>query len=186
MVKSVISFPPVSGHILLACGLLFSNCFATRLHADQASLDLLFFSLKYAQDEETSRVYENEIWQEWFQSGDELTDSLMQEAMQKRGNYDFAGAAEILNKVIELNPHYAEAWNQRATVYYYQENYAASLEDIAKTLELEPRHFGALSGRAMIRLYQSKPALARQNIIEASKIHPYLKERSLFPGIDNQ
>ena len=186
MVKTVISFSPVPGRILLTCGLLFSSCFSMRLYADQASLDLLFFSLKYAQDEQISRVYVNAIWREWFQSGDELTDSQMQEAMQKRGNYDFAGAVEILSKVIELNPDYAEAWNQRATVYYYQGNYEASLEDIAKTLELEPRHFGALSGRAMIRLYQSKPALARQNIIEASKIHPYLKERSLFPDLDNQ
>lgn len=186
MVKSVSRFSPVLGRTLLVLGLLTSNIFTTRLYADQASLDLLFFSLKYAQDEETSRVYVNAIWQEWFQSGDELTDSLMQEAMQKRGNYDFAGAVEILSKVIELNPDYAEAWNQRATVYYYQKNYEASLIDIAKTLELEPRHFGALSGRAMIRLYQSKPALARQNIIEASKIHPHLKERRLFPGIDNQ
>jgi tetratricopeptide (TPR) repeat protein len=110
----------------------------------------------------------------------------MQEAMQKRGNYDFAGAVEILSRIIELNPDYPEAWNQRATVYYYQEKYEASLEDIARTLELEPRHFGALSGRAMIRLYQSKPALARQNILKASEIHPYLKERNLFPDSTNQ
>jgi tetratricopeptide (TPR) repeat protein len=172
--------------ILLVFGLLVSNNVIERAYADEAMLDLLFLQLKYAPDEATSRIYENEIWREWFQSGDELTNGLMQEAMRKRGNYDFAGAVEALSKIIELNPAYAEAWNQRATVYYYQANYQASLVDIAKTLALEPRHFGALSGRAMIRLYQSKPALARQNIIEASKIHPYLKERSLFPDAADQ
>jgi hypothetical protein len=68
-------------------------------------------------------------------------------------------------------------------VRFHQQKYEASLEDIAETLVLEPRHFGALAGRAVIRLYQSKSALARQNIIEASKIHPYLKERAFFPDL---
>jgi tetratricopeptide (TPR) repeat protein len=171
---------------LLVLGLLVPGYFIERVYADEATLDLLFLNLKYAQDEASSRVYENEIWQEWFRSDDEFTSSLMQEAMQKRGNYDFAGAVEVLSKVIKLNPAYAEAWNQRATVYYYQEKYEESLKDIAKTLELEPRHFGALSGRAMIRLYQSKPALARQNILKATEIHPFLKERNLFPDTVNQ
>jgi Tfp pilus assembly protein PilF len=107
----------------------------------------------------------------------------MQDAMRQRRSYDFAGAIEILNQVIALDPAYAEAWNQRATVYFHQGNYEASLEDIATTLELEPRHFGALAGRAVIRLYQLKSALALQNIIEASKIHPYLKERAFFPDL---
>ena len=169
--------------ILLVCSLFVASGLTNRLSADQASLDLLFLSLKYARDEASADIYVNEIWQEWFRSGDSETDNLIQQAMQKRGNYDFAGAVEILSQVIELNPEYAEAWNQRATVYYYQGNYDASLEDIAKTLALEPRHFGAMSGRAMIRLSQSKPALARQNIIEAIKIHPFLKERNLFPDL---
>ncbi len=186
MVRSMMPGPGRIVRSLLVFSLLVSNYFVERVYADEATLDVLFLALKYAPDEATSRVYEHEIWQEWFQSGDERTDSSMQEAVQKRGNYDFAGAVEILSRIIELNPDYPEAWNQRATVYYYQEKYEASLEDIARTLELEPRHFGALSGRAMIRLYQSKPALARQNILKASEIHPYLKERNLFPDSANQ
>jgi tetratricopeptide (TPR) repeat protein len=175
-----------TARMLLVLGLLLPYYFIERAYADEVTLDLLFLKLKYAQDEASSRVYENEIWQEWFRSDDKLTNSLMQDAMRKRGNYDFAGAVETLSKVIEINSAYAEAWNQRATVYYYQGKYEASLEDIAKTLELEPRHFGALSGRAMIRLYQSKPALAYQNILKATEIHPFLKERNFFPDSSNQ
>ncbi len=100
---------------------------------------------------------------------------LMQDALQKRRGYDYKGSLEILNKVIGLKPDYAEVWNQRATIYFHQEEYEKSLWDIAKTLELEPRHFGSLAGRAVIRLKQNKPALARQNIVEAFEISSIFK-----------
>ena len=114
---------------------------------------------------------------------DPRIDALMQDALRDRRSYNFDSALEVLNKVIKIKPDYSEAWNQRATVYFHQKKYEKSLEDIAKTLELEPRHFGSLAGRAVIRLRQNKSALARQNIVEAMKYHPFLKERSMFPGL---
>ena len=107
----------------------------------------------------------------------------MGEAMTKRQNRDFNGALKTLNKVIKLDPSYAEAWNQRATVYFRQEKFEESLIDIAEVLELEPRHSGALAGRAVIRLIQQKPVIAQRNIREALKYHPYLKEKSFFPQL---
>lgn len=142
-----------------------------------------FIGLKGAKDEADAARYANRIWQLWFQSGDAEIDELMQEAMARRQVYDFNGAIEVLNQVIEREPGYPEVWNQRATIYFYQQEYEKSLEDVARTLELEPRHFGALAGRAVIRLNQLKPALARQNVIEALKIHPFLPERQMFPGL---
>lgn len=148
-----------------------------------SEMDMLFQQLKYANDEAAAREYENKIWTNWFKSGDDEIDALMQRAMRERSNYNFSGALEILDEVIERNPDFAEAWNQRATNYFFREEYEKSLQDIATTLELEPRHFGAMAGRAIIRLRQHKPALARQNIIEALKLHPYLPERALFPDL---
>ena len=142
-----------------------------------------FIGLKSADNEAMAMEYANRIWELWFQSGDVEIDQLMQEAMQRRSVYDFNGALESLNKVIDRAPEYPEAWNQRATVYFFQEEYEKSLEDVARALALEPRHFGALAGRAVIRLYQLKPALARQNIVAALEIHPYLPERQMFPGL---
>ena len=118
-------------------------------------------------------------------SGETKIDKLMQKALRKREVYDFNGSLEILNQIIALKPGFAEAWNQRATVYFHQGEHEKSLIDIATTLELEPRHFGSLAGRAVIRLQQGKPALARQNIIEAMKYHPFLKERAFFPDLTN-
>lgn len=153
------------------------------LTAANKNLDDLFLSLKASSNEQSARVYENEIWLSWLQSGDFEVDALMKQALRKREGYDFNGALEVLNKVIAIMPEYPEVWNQRATVYFHQGEHEKSLKDIAKTLELEPRHFGSLAGRALIRLQQGKPALARQNVIEAMKYHPYLKERVFFPDL---
>lgn len=151
--------------------------------AGSSILDSLFLDLKHASNVAEARKLEQVIWKQWFRSGDEAIDELMQKAMKKRRSYDFNGAIEVLNEIIKQKPEYAEGWNQRATVYFHQEKYEESLVDIAKTLELEPRHFGSLAGRAVIRLRQNKPALAMQNIIQALQFHPYLKEKDFFPDL---
>ena len=151
--------------------------------AEEIQLDQLFSDLKSSKDQLRARKLEGLIWQRWFESGNDEIDALMQQAIKKRRIYDFNGSLSLLNRVIQLKPEYAEAWNQRATVLFHQQAYEKSLTDIAKALELEPRHFGAMAGRAMIRLYQNKPALARQNISQALQYHPFLREREMFPGL---
>ncbi len=164
--------------ILFVLFLLMPPAFST-----DKDLSSLFQRLKQSADESSARQHENSIWLAWFKSGDAHVDEMMQQAMRKRRSYNFPAALEIINQVLTRQPDYAEAWNQRATVYFHLSEYEKSLEDIARTLELEPRHFGAMAGRAMIRLRQNKHALARQNVALALKIHPYLPERSLFPDL---
>ena len=160
-------------------------CFAfqTSAIAGGTKLDALFLNLKSAENESEARSIEEKIWAAWMESGDDKIDAMLRDAMRKRRSYDFEGGIKVLNEIIKLKPDFSEAWNQRATLYFYQKKYEESLIDIAKTLELEPRHFGSLAGRAVIRWRQLKPELARQNIIEAMKVHPFLKEQNMFPGL---
>ncbi len=170
--------------ILTFISFIFFSCtFHTTAVAGGSKLDALFLALKSAENESEARATEEKIWLAWMESGDDKIDAMLRDAMRKRRSYDFEGGIKILNEIIKLKPDFSEAWNQRATLYFYQKKYEESLLDIAKTLELEPRHFGSLAGRAVIRWRQSKPELARQNIIEAMKVHPFLKEQSMFPGL---
>jgi len=105
----------------------------------------------------------------------------MQDALAARQRSQFDLAISLLDEIIEREPTYAEAWNQRATIYFMIGKYEKSLEDVAETLKREPRHFGALSGRGMIRLRQGRDALAWQNFEAARKIHPYIGGRQLIP-----
>ncbi len=147
-------------------------------------LDALFTKLAEAADEQTAFAVEHEIWILWTHTGNPDIDELMGEAMRRRGNYDFRGALEVLDRLVETAPDYPEAWNQRATVYFHLGEFENSLMDVAEALRLEPRHFGALAGRGVIRLQQGRPALAYQNILAAMEIHPWIRERSLLPMLD--
>lgn len=160
--------------------------FALALPSHAASdRDSLFDALKNAPSEQAAETIENEIWKSWLEAAPspELQ-AQVEAAMQRRNVYDFQGARDLLDEVIEMAPNYPEGWNQRAFVLFLQGNYEASLEDIERTLELEPRHFGALSGRAMIFMTLGRVKLGQQALREAVEIHPFLKERNMLiqPG----
>lgn len=150
--------------------------------AREALLDQRFAELKQAEDEVTARGIEQEIWKLWMVSGNPEIDELMRRAMEARRWGDYAKAFALLDQVTGIDPEYAEAWNQRATIHFLQDDYEQALADVARTLELEPRHFGALAGRGVIRLRQGKSALAIQNIKAAMDYYPFLRERHLVPS----
>lgn len=155
----------------------------TQAHVDSAQLDLLFPQLANSSSAEEARVIANQIWQVWLNpTTPELADRMDRiTAARTVGSYQHA--IEMLTNVTEEYPDYAEAWNQRATLYFFLGDYEASLADVEETLAREPRHFGALSGQAVILLRLGEEFLARQAILEALKYHPFLSERALFPEL---
>jgi tetratricopeptide (TPR) repeat protein len=150
-----------------------------------SALDALFDQLRTAPDAATAQGISNQIWDRWTHPDDfslytRMIDVL--EMRQRRGPADVIG---LLDDIIADHPNYAEAWNQRATMYYLLGDYERSLADIEKALQFEPRHFGALAGRAVIYQSQGKDELALKDIIAALAIHPFLAERSLFPELED-
>lgn len=148
-------------------------------------LDGLFAQLRVAPDFRTAHRLEQQIWTIWLTPADPDLETMMSEVLDAREVGDLPEAIRLLDKLIAAYPDYAEAWNQRATMYYMVGDYQHSLADCAKVLELEPRHFGALSGRALIYLTLGKRDLALKDIIAAVAIHPFLPERELFPELAN-
>lgn len=143
--------------------------------------DTLFRALKNAPNEVEAKKIENQIWESWLNAApNPAIRERIDEAMSRRGIYDFQGAKDILDEVVKEAPDYSEGWNQRAFVLFLQGNYDESLEDIDRVLELEPRHFGALSGKAMIFLSMGRAKLGQKLLREAVEIHPYLNERNLL------
>jgi tetratricopeptide (TPR) repeat protein len=116
----------------------------------QARLDELFSKLKRERNEKAAERIAGQIWQEWFASGSDSIDLMMQWAQNAIEQQKFDVALDFLDEVITLSPDYAEGWNRRATLHFMMSNYAKSMSDIDHTLSLEPRHFGALSGMAQI------------------------------------
>jgi tetratricopeptide (TPR) repeat protein len=150
---------------------------------DKASLDALFSELRLAPDAQTAHEIDQRIWIHWMTPSDPTLAGRMGEAMAARRLGDIPGAIVLLTRLIADYPTYAEAWNQRATMFYLINDFEASLADIDKVLQYEPRHFGALSGRALIYLQQGKRALAIKDMAAALELHPFLHERQLFPEL---
>ena len=150
---------------------------------ETAALDTLFAELKAAPDETAARAITDQIWIYWTTPADATLAARMREVLILRQQADFPAVIAALDDIIDDYPTYAEAWNQRATIYYLLSNYERSLADIEKVLEFEPRHFGALVGRAVIYKLQGKQALAVKDMAAALAIHPFLAERAMFPEL---
>jgi tetratricopeptide (TPR) repeat protein len=109
-------------------------------------LDGLFAKLKQAPDAESAAVTSRAIQQRWAHSGSDTADILMQRADVALAGGDGPLAIEILDRLIALDPDWAEAWNRRATVFFLEDDLSRSAADIQEVLAREPRHFGALMG----------------------------------------
>ena len=138
--------------LFLAATLALVGFFPMAGTADQTDqrLDGLFQTLKTSQDTTALGDAEAAIWEIWYASGKDDIDALMLEASALMRTGDLAGAELIYSRIIEAMPQFSEGWNRRATVRFYQNDYAGSLADIEQTLKLEPRHFGAIWGLGMI------------------------------------
>jgi tetratricopeptide (TPR) repeat protein len=136
------------------------------------TLDSLFAKLQRASNEDDAKQTELKIWEVWSQSDSVTADVLLTQAVVAMNAGDNKSSFNILNRVIEIYPTYAEAWNKRATLSFMIGRYDESLADIDRVLDLEPRHFGALSGRGMIYQAQEKWGAALDAFREALKINP--------------
>jgi tetratricopeptide (TPR) repeat protein len=138
--------------LVLTVMLALGCCFPLIGFADQTDqrLDGLFQTLQTSQDATALGEAEATIWEIWYESGEDDIDALMLEAAQLVRRGDLADAELIYSRIIEAMPQFSEGWNRRATVRFYQNDYAGSLDDIEQTLKLEPRHFGAIWGLGMI------------------------------------
>ena len=113
-------------------------------------LDTLFARLGKATDPEEAGGIATMIERMWMHSGSDTADLLMTRAVAAMGSDRRDVARTLLDKIVVLEPDWAEAWNKRATLRFLENDDAGSMEDISHVLTLEPRHFGALSGMGFI------------------------------------
>ncbi len=136
------------------------------------ALDRLMHRLAETQDSDEAKGIAAVIERMWMESGSDTADLLMTRALaameQKREDV----AAALLDKIIELRPGWAEAWNRRATLRFLDGDDTGSMEDISHVLALEPRHFGALSGMGYILARHGEDAAALRTMRRALSIYP--------------
>lgn len=157
------------------------------------SLDALFERLGKAEDEEEAKGIANLIERRWLRSGSDVTDLLMARAvsaMQPK-DQDLPQAVELLDRVIGLEPNWAEAYNRRATVFFMLGDYQRAMLDVRQTLAREPRHFGAMAGLAQILLVTGDKKHALEAFRKALTLNPRMPNvrdliEKLKPDVDGR
>ncbi|WOJ91383.1 hypothetical protein RZS28_09060 [Methylocapsa polymorpha] len=135
-------------------------------------LDDLFRRLQAAADPEEAQGVADAIERVWLQSRSDTAELLMQRALASIQGQHYPLALSLLDKVVALEPDWAEAWNQRATARFLADDSDGAMADIDQVMKLEPRHFGALAGMGLILQRAGLDERALQIFNKALEIYP--------------
>lgn len=163
---------------LVATGAFADDCPAVTDHSQRMSE--IITELGLAEDEAEARVLNQELWSLWTDAPDARAQTMLDEGMARRSNYDFLGAREVLGRLIDYCPDYAEGYNQRAFASFLGQDFAAALEDLERTLEITPNHVAALSGKALTLMGLGRNEEAQEVLRAAVEMNPWLQERALL------
>jgi tetratricopeptide (TPR) repeat protein len=109
----------------------------------RSSLEDLFERLAKATDETEAQGIAKLIERRWSRSGSDTADLLMSRATEAMQRKDYPLAVELLDRVLVLQPDWAEAWYRRANVFYLLDDPVSAMADIREVVQREPRHFMA-------------------------------------------
>jgi len=137
-------------------------------------LDGLFERLAAAEDATESRGVVRLINRQWLRSGSDTADLLMTRAREAGREHDHALAVELFDRIITMEPDWAEAWNRRAVAFHRLGDPLAAMADIHRAVTLEPRHFGAWAGLGHILRESGDEAAALASYEHALSIHPHI------------
>jgi tetratricopeptide (TPR) repeat protein len=119
------------------------------------------------------RLAEDALWSIWFRAGTPEHNRTLQEVAHLIGRGQMTRAETLANHLIRIAPDFAEAYNQRAILYFHQGRFGDSAADCQRVLSRNPYHFGALSGLAQCLLRLDHPADALKTLHRALKLQPY-------------
>ncbi|MGH7222793.1 MAG: tetratricopeptide repeat protein [Gemmataceae bacterium] len=145
---------------LLALGLLgtLNACagIAARLHDE---------------DRETAQMAADTLWTLWFRGDSPAHNQELQRLARQR---DRDKALAGIDTLIQRAPEFAEAYNQRAIIYFRLKKFDRSIADCEKTLALNPYHFGAQAGLGQCYMQMRKHRAALKAFRAALRLNPHM------------
>lgn len=140
-----------------------------------AILDRLFERLAAAGSADEAKGIANLIQRRWARSGSDTADLLMTRAQTALQGKQIELAIELLDRIVTLEPDWAEGWNQRANALFISGDPIRSMLDIGEALKREPRHYGAMMGLGTILRQQGDDKHAIQAYRRALEVYPQME-----------
>ena len=143
-------------------------------------LDALIASARAASSAIDAKDVTSGMWDVWLRAPNDQAQEVLDRGLARRDGYDFAGAYNDFDKLVEYCPNYAEGFNQRAYVQFLRGEYTGALVDLDAALALLPNHVAAQSGCALTLMQMGRLKEARIQMLQALKNNPWLSERALI------
>ncbi len=140
------------------------------------TLDDLYGKLASSSDADEAKGLASLIETIWMRSGSDTANLLMRRAVDAIEAKNYPLALEMLDRIVVLQPQWAEAWNKRASVRFFAGDLDGSMADVEHVLKLEPRHFGALEGMATILQRTGFDKRALEVYRRALAVYPHQSE----------
>lgn len=120
-------------------------------------------------------IAERSLWNIWFRASSPQCCNLLQDAIREIHAERYHDAERTLDRILLLDPDFAEACNQRAILHYLTARFSSSLMACRRTLALNPYHFGAAAGLGHNHLLLGQPQDAIRAYRRALRIHPRME-----------
>lgn len=119
------------------------------------------------------QLAEDSLWSLWFRADTPEHNRTLIQVKRLTMQGDLKRAEALATRLILAAPGFAEAYNQRAIVFFEQGRLADSARDCQRVLERNPCHFGAMGGLAQCQLGLNRPAEALATLQRALRLQPY-------------
>jgi tetratricopeptide (TPR) repeat protein len=116
---------------------------------------------------------EDALWAIWFRADTSDHNQILSHVALAIRRDQLEQAEVLVTRLIASAPTFAEAYNQRAIIYFLQGRFAESVQDCQQVLSRNPYHFGALSGMAQSQIRLNRPQDALKSLRRALKIQPH-------------
>jgi tetratricopeptide (TPR) repeat protein len=126
-------------------------------------------------DPTANQMAEHALWSIWFRMSEPEANKELCRGAKAIGRREFDTAIAHCTRAIEIDPTFAEAYNQRAIAYYLLERYEDSVADCQRSVERMPCHFGAWAGMGHCHAHLGRLSEACESYQQAVEINPHLE-----------
>lgn len=123
-----------------------------------------------------AQMAEHAMWSVWFRLGSPDANHQVCRGTRALNRHDYDHAIEHFTRAIEIDPKFAEAYNQRAIAKFLQERYGECIDDCRRCVELMPFHFGALAGLGHCYAHEGRLVPALRCYEKALTINPRMED----------
>ena len=98
------------------------------------------------EDEQVNHMAEHGLWAIWFRDGKAEAMQPFRDGVALIGSEAYDDAVTQFEIAVDIDPDFAEAYNQRSIARFFLGQWKQALADCQETARRMPVHFGAISG----------------------------------------